>query len=185
MKMRAVRCGFMILAVTLAAGMAGCGYTTRSMLSGEYRTIYVQPFVNKIELVKEQYTGNNYRLYKPQLETDITRAVNDKYLFDGNLKPVSKETADLFLEGELVEFRRDALRYDDNDNVSEYRISIRVNLKLINQRTLDVLWEEKNFAGEKTYFTPGNQASISDQQAVNEAIADLARRVVERTVEQW
>lgn len=177
-------CYGLLLIVALQIGLVGCGYTTRSMISNEYSTIYVQPFRNKIELTKEEYTGNNYRLYKPQLETDITKAINDKYLFDGNLKPVSMETAGLALEGELIEFRRDPLRYDDNDNVSEYRISIRVNLKLTNQNTKMLLWEENNFAGEKAYFVSG-QGSMSDQQAVNEAIADLARRVVERTVEQW
>lgn len=183
MMTRIFRFWFMMVMVC-AMNLVGCGYTTRSMISNEYRTIYVQPFVNKIQLTNEVYTGNNYRLYKPQLETDITREVNNKYLFDGSLKPVTLETADLFLAGELIEFRRDPLRYDDNDNVSEYRISIRVNLKLTNQNTKKLLWEEENFAGEKAYFVSG-QGSMSDQQAVNEAIVDLARRVVERTVEQW
>jgi len=118
------------------------------------------------------------------LESDITRAVVDKYLFDGNLKPVEKANADLYLKGELVDFRREPLRYTDQDDVQEYRISISVNLKLINNKTGVVIWTEDRFTGESTYFVSGRLAK-SDTVGVNDAIADLARRVVERTVEEW
>jgi hypothetical protein len=89
------------------------------------------------------------------------------------------------LKGELLEFRRDPLRYDDNDEVQEYRISIRVNLQLEDKRKGQLIWEENNFAGETTYFTPGHSGSKSEDTAVNDAIADLARRIVERCVEEW
>jgi hypothetical protein len=47
-----------------------------------------------------------------------------------------------------------------------------------------ILWEENGFTGETSYFVTGTQA-ISEDQAIQNSIIDLARRIVERTVEQW
>jgi len=41
-----------------------------------------------------------------------------------------------------------------------------------------------SFTGNTSYFTTGTQAK-SEATAVNDALTDLARRIVERTVEQW
>ncbi|OGX18346.1 MAG: hypothetical protein A3K83_06285 [Omnitrophica WOR_2 bacterium RBG_13_44_8b] len=173
-----------ILLLVYIFTFTGCGYTTRSMVSGNFRTIYIAPFVNKVDITKENYASDRHRIYKPTLETDITRAVTDKFLFDGNLRPYREETADLILKGELIEFRRDPLRYDENDNVLEYRINLVVNISLWDKRENKLAWEEKNFTGDTTYFTSGSSAKPEDT-AVNDALSDLARRIVERTVEQW
>ena len=165
--------------------LTGCGYTTRSLLSTEFRTIYIKPFINKVDITSEVFTGDKYKIYRPGLETDITRYVNDKFLFDGNLKPVKNESADLILEGELVDFRKDPLRYsDDNNTVTEYRVNLVVNLTLKNRKEDKVSWQESNFTGYTTYFTTGSLAK-SESQAITDAMIDLGRRVVERTVEQW
>jgi hypothetical protein len=163
---------------------AGCGYTARSSIRASYQTIYITPFVNKIDVSQETYVSNSYRLYRPGLETDISKAVVDKYLFDGNLRPSAMESAGLVLAGELVEFRRDPIRYTDNDDVEEYRINIVVNLKLTDRVTGEVKWEENRFTGDTTYFTAGSQAK-TETTAVQDALTDLARRIVERTVEEW
>lgn len=164
--------------------LSGCGYTTRSMIINKYRTIYVTPFINKVDITKETDSANKYRIYRPMIETDITRYVNDKYLFDGNLRPAKEDTADLILKGEVIEFRKDPLRYDSNENVSEYRINLVVNIKLLDREDNKLVWEENNFTGDTTYFTTGTQAK-SEDIAVNDALSDLSRRIVERTVEQW
>lgn len=164
--------------------LAGCGYTTRSMISNEFRTIYVEPFVNKIDITKEAYAADKYRIYRPGLETDITRAVTNKYLFDGNLRPTKQDSGDLILKGELVDFRRDPLRYSESDTVTEYRLNLVVNISLLNRKEDKMIWQESGFTGDTTYFTTGSQAK-SESVAINDALADLARRIVERTVEQW
>lgn len=176
-----IRVIFVLLLVFMAAG---CGYTTRSLISTKYRSIYITPFVNKIDITRDTDAANKYKIYKPKLETDITKAVNNKFLFDGNLHPGQKDFADVTLKGELVELRRDALRYTDSDEVEEYRISLLVNISLFGTKEGNIIWEEKGFTGETTYFTQG-AAVKSDETAINDAINDLARRIVERTVEEW
>jgi len=166
------------------AGFWGCGYTTRSLINDKYRTIYVTPFVNRIDITREMDAGNKYKLNRPMLDTEITKSVINRFLFDGNLKPVSVESADLVLKGELLEFRKDGLRYDTSNNVEEYRMNLVVNISLWDNKENKLLWEEKGFTGEATYFVTGAQAR-SEDAAISDAEKDLCRRIVERIVEQW
>jgi hypothetical protein len=177
----------LVTSYSLLVTIMGCGYTTRSMISNKFKTIYITPFVNKIDITKETDAGYKYRIYRPMLETDITKKVTNKYLFDGNLRPVKTESADLILKGELVEFRRDPLRYTDNDEVEEYRINILVNISLWDRKENKLVWQENNFTGDYTYFTSFTTSGTwkTEDVAVNDALDDLARRIVERTVEQW
>jgi len=168
--------------------VSGCGYTTRSMISNRFRSIYITPFVNKIDFTQETALASKYKVNRPLLESEITKAVIAKYVFDGNVRPQDKESADLTLKGELVEFRRDPLRYTENNDVEEYRINIVVNISLRDNRENKVVWEENGFTGDSSYFTSfatGNVTIKSEDTAITDAVKDLARRIVERTVEQW
>jgi hypothetical protein len=174
------------LAVIFAAifFIAGCGYTTRSLLPSNLKTIYVDNLVNKIKTLAEASDARMYRGYRPGMELEATRTIRDKYLTDGNLKIGEIDTADLILTGELVDFRNEALRYDRNNDIEEYRVRIVVNLVMKNAKSGTVRWAENNFAGESLYRTSGTLAK-SETTAIQEANADLARRVVERTIEEW
>lgn len=184
-----IRLSLAAVCFLLAGICTGCGYTTRSMLYGNYATIYVAPFVNKVDVSEETFSANKYRIYRPMLETDITKKVINQYLFDGNLKPAKEPDADLVLKGELVEYRKDPLSYtSDTENVTEYRINIYVNLSLWDPKENKVVWQENNFNGNYSYFTEFADTAnvrVSEAAAVNNAVEDLARRIVERTVEQW
>jgi hypothetical protein len=154
--------GFVACSLLLAAG---CGYTTRSLIASKYHTVYVPPFTSSIDTTREEDVGNRYKIYRPGLETDITKSIISKFLFDGNVKPGGMETSDLELKGQLIEFRRDPLRYTANDDVEENK----------------AIWEEKNFTGDTTYFP----AQKSEDAAIKDALSDLARRIVARVVEEW
>lgn len=181
-KIRAVAAVSVGIALVLA--LAGCGYTTRSSKSLKFKTIAIIPFANKIDITLDTDVANKYKIYKPMLETDVTRAITNKYLIDGNLRPVKEEFADVVLRGEVLEFRKDPLRYDENDEVEEYRVNIVVNMSLWDRKENKLVWEEKGFTGDTTFFTTGS-ASKPETTAINDAITDLARRIVERTVEEW
>ena len=164
--------------------IAGCGYTTKSLLPSNIKTIYVDNLVNKIKVTDEASDARMYRGYRPGMELEATRTIRDKYLIDGNLKIAGQETADLILTGELVDFRNEALRYDRNNDIEEYRVRLVVNLVMKNAKDGKVRWTESSFAGESLYRTSGTLAK-SETTAIKEAADDLARRVVERTVEEW
>ena len=172
-----------LISVLSCVGLAGCGYTTRSMISEQYKTIHVQQVINKIDITSNM-AENKYRIYRPMLETSLTQAVIDRYLFEGTLKPAPAENADLILKAELAEFERAPLKYTSDDEVQEYRINLAVDISLVEAKTGKLIWQEKNFTGDNTYYTSGPLAK-SEDEAVNLAITDLARRIVERTVEYW
>ena len=163
---------------------AGCGYTTRPGLASHLKTIYVKPFVNKIDVTRLSSGDERFPIYRHQMEVDLTRAVIDRYQFTGLLRPARAEQADCRLEGELTEFRRDALRYNASSQVEEWRLTLVVNLRFVDQTTDTVLWEESGFTGDTTYFALGTR-SESEATGLDRAITDLARRIVERSVESW
>ena len=160
--------------------IAVCGYSTRSVNLGNARAIYIEPFKNKIIYGTDQ----SHNTYLPLLENKITNAIADRFLFDGNLRLGKKETADLVLQGELTNFQRDPLRYTENNDVQEYRITITISMALWDNVKGKPLWSEPNFSGDTTYFATGPLAK-SESVALQDALTDLARRVVERTIENW
>lgn len=164
--------------------ISGCGYSTRSLLSPDFKSIYVDNFINKVNVTEEQTDERIYRGYRPGLEIDVTKQVIDRFILDGNLKIADDETADIILKGELVDFKKEALRYDANNNIEEYRIRLVVNIELENAKDDKAIWAEKEFSGESTYRTGGSLAK-SERTAIKEAVSDLARRIVERTIEGW
>ena len=168
------------LCILLILTMAGCGYTTGSLLPGKYRKIAIQPFQNKVAFVDANIQG----VYVPLLESNVRTAIIDRFLFDGNLHIADPDKADLVLSGDLISFAQDTLRQDVNLNVQEYRIRVIVSLVLRDTATGKVLWKEPSFAGETTYFLTGPQAQ-TQSSAVDVALTDLATRIVERTIENW
>jgi len=158
----------------------GCGYSTRSLLPSNIRTVYVEPFKNSVDFTADQ---ERY-LYSPLMEVDIRNAIINRFLFDGTLKIGELETADLVLKGELVNYDKTVLRYTENDDVEEFRIHVTVNLTMWDSQKQEVFWQENGFTGEEEYFITGPKA-ISDSAALELAVKDLARRVVERTIEHW
>ncbi len=160
--------------------VSGCGYTTSSTLPSSIKTIHVESFKNTIDFAQEGHRN----IYLPLLEVKVQNAIINRFLFDGNLKIAEAARADIILKGELISYDRTVLRYTDDEDAQEYRIHITVSLELWNSKNQEVSWKEPGFVGEATYFVTGALAK-SEESAVDEAITDLARRVVERTVEDW
>jgi len=150
------------------------------------KTIYIKPFTNKIDLTRLSTGREQLPIYRPGMETKITDAVINRFLVDGYMKIVSREDqADLILRGALINFEKQPLRYDQlSQNVEEYRANIIVDISLEDVTKSKRVWSEKGFVG----FFECNQTgpnSVSEDTAINNAIADLAKRIVERTVEDW
>lgn len=171
----------------LLSVVIGCGYSFRSAYRGAEKTIWIEPFTNKVDILSENATSlsQRFRTYHPLMENDLRIAVINRFMYDGGLRIGSKENTDLILKGELVDYQRNALRYENNqEDVAEYRISLIMHLTLSKKGEEKPVWEEQNFVGDATYFISGAQ-SKTEKAALDLAIADLARRIVERTVENW
>ena len=163
--------------------MSGCGYTTKSMLPENIRRVHVPPVKNSIDLSSEISDKTPFRVYRPGLEVDITNSIINRFIFDGQLKVTSDEKADARLEATLVDYRRDALRYSAGENIQEYRLSVTIDAMLVQKSDKKVLWHER-VTGDTTFFLSGPRA-LSEDQATAKAVEDVARRVVEKTIEYW
>ena len=165
----------------------GCGYSAHSVYRGPYKTIFIEPFTNKVDILSENATSlsQRFRTYYPLLETNIRSAVINRFMYEGGFRLAAKDAADLILKGDLIDYQRDALRYENNQqDVAEYRVSLIMHLILFKRGDEKPLWDEPNFVGDASYFTSGAQAK-SEKTALDDAITDLARRVLERLVENW
>ncbi|MCM8770910.1 MAG: LPS assembly lipoprotein LptE [Candidatus Omnitrophica bacterium] len=174
-----------ILIIPLVFFLTGCGYTTRSQVMERYKTIYIRQFQNKIDMTSESSASRRLKTYYPAIETELTKAVIERFIWDGSMRPTREEDADLVLKGEVTEFRRDALSYiETTKDVEKYRISLVVNISLIDKKENKLLWQESNLVGDTTYFTQG-QFAQTEESAIQQTVRDLARRIVERVVEDW
>ncbi|MDP8212208.1 MAG: LptE family protein [Candidatus Zapsychrus exili] len=171
---------YIFMALFLSFVLSACGYTTRSTLPIRLKTIHIESFKNNIS-----YTQAGRRnLYLPMLEIDVRNAIIDRFLFNGNLKVTEPDMADLILKGELRNYERHVLRHDDNNDVEEYRIQITVSLALFDVEQESNMWTFPGFVGETTYYVSGINAK-TEEAALDAAIEDLSRRIVEQTVEYW
>ncbi|MCX5681930.1 MAG: LPS assembly lipoprotein LptE [Candidatus Omnitrophica bacterium] len=139
------------------------------------------PFKNNVDYGTERGDKN---LYIPMMEVKITMETINRFMRDGVFKIAKQENADVILNGELLNYQRDPLRYDDNQNVQEYRIRIIVSLTLTKPAANETMWSEGSFVGDTTYFVTGPN-SKSESTAIDDAIKDIAQRILERTVEDW
>jgi len=171
--------------------MAGCGYTTGSLLPSHIQTIHVQPFRNRIELTEElKFDEYRFRSYRAHLETDITKEVIDRFINDGHLKVVGEEEADIILSGELIDYLRHPVRYgSDNETVEEYRVSIVCSVEVKDVKKDKLLWREPRIIGDSTYSDSDSSLErgyyTSESSAVSSAVSDLARRIANRVIEAW
>lgn len=166
-----------ISALILLLSLAGCGYTQKVVLPGGIQTIYVQTFKNAIPAA-EIYA------YRPGLEMDVTSAVIKRFNFDGNLRVVSKEKADAVLEGSIIAYEQEALRFTTADRPLEQRLHLVVDIKLINQKTSEVIFHEPNFSGT-TLFELNDEQGARRISAAEDAVTALAKNIVDRVVEDW
>lgn len=162
---------FLLIAVT------GCGYTQKMVLPGGIQTITVPTFKNAIP-PEQIYT------YRSGLEIDLTNSVIKRFNFDGNLKVVSEDKADAKLEGSIISYDQEALRFTSIDRPQELRLHLVVDIKLIDLRTGQVMWHEPNFSGS-TLFEPNDEQGLRRITAAANAVDELAKNIVNRVVEDW
>lgn len=166
-----------VLCLITAVVGSGCGYTRRTILPQNIKTIYV-------DTVKNKLTVDKLYAYQPGLEMDITNAVIQRLQRDSILKVVEREKADAILKTDLISLDQEGLRFNSLEGVSQYRLFIVVRLKLVEAKTGNLIWEEPNFSGGIEYYvTP--VTSIGEQRAAQNAVHRLAYNIVDRIVEDW
>ena len=170
--------------ILLCMCASGCGYSSSALLPAGLDSVHVDNFVNGINPTREVSSRRNSYSYRPAMENDITRAVVNGFIFGRHLDIQTKDNAALRLEGTLVDFRQYPLTYSDDYNIEEFRMEVFVDISLYNNRTGELMWEEKSLMGQTNYYVEGPN-KINGAEALKDVVDDLAARIVERTVEAW
>ena len=157
--------------------IAGCGYTQKTTLPQDIKTIYVETVKNKIPLEKVY-------AYVPGLEMMTTNAIIRRLQRDGNLRVVSRDKADAVLQCDLISFDHEGVRFSTLERAAEYRLFVVVAMRLVDAKTRRVIWEEPSFSGDSEYFV-SDVRSVAREEAAQRAVDRLARNVVDRIVEDW
>lgn len=164
--------------------LSACGYTSKTLLPEHIQTVHVAKVPNQIDITGDVTNKTAFKVYRPGLEVELRNAVIDRIVFDGHLKIGEEEKSDAVLQMELIDFRRDPLRYKTDDSIQEFRINVTASARLIDKKTGTAVWQSSAISGNDTYLLSGRLAKTEDQ-AVAAALDDLARHLVENVLEIW
>ncbi len=160
--------------------ISGCGYTTRGSLNPAYKTVYIEPVTENIEFTGETQSYSDFRSVPPLLDNSFTSALISRFNLTGGLKVVNKNNADLFLETEITDYIRGGLRYDEQDDIEEYRLKMSFKYKLFNAK--NELVKENSLSASTEYNISGGE---TQSQAISDLLDDAARRLTEDIIESW
>jgi len=142
---------------------AGCGYTSEPLIESRYGTVYVETFDN----------DSRYRGY----EVGLTRALINEINAKTDLRIVARDQADTVITGKIADFRQHVLTEDEDDNVRETEITLRVNMTWTDRRTGRPVRVIRD-------FVDAEQVKWELGQTVESQSVELFRHVAERLVER-
>lgn len=159
--------GFALVSMQL-----GCmGYRLGSSLQPGIDVVHVPVFVNETD--------------EPLLEVLATQATIAEFQRDGTLSVGDADRSDVVLQARLTGFALDPLRFDRDGATSaqEYRMTIRADIRLIEQRSGNVLVNSR-VNGERDFVLVGDLSSAK-RTHLPSAAEDLAARIVRASIEFW
>ena len=145
--------------------VSGCGYSQKSLISRKINSIYITTFENNT--------------FMRGIEFDIAKAVKDEIMSRTSLRIVQKDSADTILTGKIGGSAQSALS-QSRDNIVESSVSISASVTLLDTRTGRSMG---GGAGGGASFIVDRGENV--QSATEEAIANLARVLVDNLEEEW
>lgn len=152
--------------VVLLVGLVGCGYNfpgKGGALPGDVHKVYIPLFTN--------------RTAEPQLENLLSSNVSEVFARNANIFQVEKQQqAEAILEGTIVSYGNRALSYDSNDDISEYRATMIVEVKLRQVTDGRLLWQGK-VSWDDEYVAADDKTVQEDLE--RDAIEEISLRLAE------
>ncbi|MBN1294249.1 MAG: hypothetical protein JXB48_20610 [Candidatus Latescibacteria bacterium] len=168
-----MRCFFTL--TCLIALCAGCSYYSVSgSLPGHIKTAAVPLFENET--------------VEPGLVEDLTDAIEDAILSDGNMKITGEFQSDALVQGTIVEFIDELDTFSRDEKAEQFKIRILADVQFYDRVKNKVIWEQKRMEGWARYVPSGSAASGEGQSrdsAKDEALKMLANEIIDKTVAGW
>jgi hypothetical protein len=157
------------LALAAALLLAGCGYTTGSLVPAGYRTIAVPVFDNPTR--------------RHDLEWEVTQAVVEEIQSRTGLRVVDpSDSPDLLLRGSLVEVDEDVLSHRERQRIRESAYFLTAEVEVVEASTGRTV-VKKDRVTERESFVPAVGEDV--RTARGEANRALAERIVRRLEAAW
>jgi curli biogenesis system outer membrane secretion channel CsgG len=153
--------------------LLSCGYYSfsGSSLPSNIRTIAIPMFENKTT--------------EFGVPEDITDALINAFTQDNSLKVVDRRTADSIIEGAIVNIREQAGAYNQQEQVQEIRIYVRIKAKFEDLKKNNVIWEEE-ITQWGTYSPDSSSGeNTTRQDAIEEAIEKIVTEIFNKTISGW
>lgn len=156
-----------VLVVGLLAAVVACGvYTFNPRGKSSIATIAVESFENNTA----QYG----------LADQMTEAVIDAFIADGSMKVVSSDVAEAILIGTLTSYERAVHEFDENDQVSQYKVLLGVSISLRNPADQSAFWTEQLTLDG--IYQADTETEEDGQRGAGE---QLVEAVLNRTTKSW
>lgn len=140
-----------------------CGYSTRSLLPGHLHDVHVRIFTNST--------------YKPGLDEASTTAMITAFQTGSGLRIVDESQADLVIEGSVADFSRDPYTYTGALNVTQYKVSVKLHVRAVDQ-VKNAVYYEGDVIEWAVY-------SDDENAAIQEAVTKAAQSVVNNILTHW
>lgn len=109
----------------------------------------------------------------------LTDALAQGFVADNTLRVVPEGRSDSILRGSVVSYNVGPYTYTEAEQVSEYIVTIAVNVSFIESKSGKVIWEDR-LSNWGTYNT-----TEIEEIGQNGAIAKLVEDILNRTVKGW
>lgn len=159
---------YLALLFLFITSLESCGYSSKSLLRSNVRSIYVPIFDNNT--------------FRRGYEFDLTKAVRDQILLRTRLNIVDKDEADSILFGKITSVNENVLIENTRDNIVESRVSVGIEIRWVDRRTGRTIVERKNIRRQTEFIVGRNETLTSSS---NEAFVKVAQGIVDAMEEDW
>lgn len=146
--------------------LAGCGYHLQGRnaeLPGGVKTLHIELLANAT--------------YKPFLENEVTNAVVERFSRNPRVQIVEdRDRADAILSGTITSYGRHALSYGQDDQIAEYRSTMRLAAVLRRADNAEALWKGNVEWAEE--FRSSTDKTLEEDRE-NAAILAIGQRLAE------
>jgi hypothetical protein len=162
--------------LALAAALAACGggpdvgyRPAPQLLPSNIQKLAIRPLVNKT-----QQFG---------MEDKLALAVRDQFLTDARYPLVPEDEADGIVCISITRYILTPLAFDATLAPTSYKLTIIVDVQLVDRAKNQALWDERNLRGNLTFLNQNLLGGITEEQARENIWAILAPKIVTRVID--
>ncbi len=157
----------LLITLLILTGLAGCGvYTFNPRGKASFESISVQRFDNQT--------------VEYGLSDRITDEIIDAFIADGTFKILPESAAEAILVGTLTRYDRKPNTYDQNDQVTQYRVEMDFLITMKNPADGSDIWSER--------MNPIGVYDLNDEteeDGQQKAIVLLIENIINKSTKSW